>query len=116
MKWTRALIPSTNLFDQLPAQLPVELIETLASAHNLRIERILSKGHASPPDFWYDQSQHESVLLLQGAARLQFDSGVVDLKPGDFITISAHQRHRVDWTDPDVVTIWLAIFYEDSCA
>jgi cupin 2 domain-containing protein len=102
----------TNLFD-IPANLPGELIETLLPAENIRIERIVSRGHGLPPDLWYDQDQHEWVLLVRGAARLRFDDGTIELKPGDFINIAAHKRHRVDWTTPAEPTIWLAIHYSE---
>lgn len=100
-----------NRYATLPAQLPDELVQTLHSTEHLRIERIVSQGHASPPDFWYDQAEHEWVLLIQGAARLRLDDEVVELKPGDFLNIPAHRRHRVEWTSPDQQTIWLAIHY-----
>ena len=104
----------SNLYDDVPIALPQELTQVLFAAQNVRIERIVSHGQASPPGFWYDQADHEWVVLLAGAARLQFDDGVVDLKPGDFIEIPAHRRHRVEWTTPDVPTIWLAVFYGDE--
>ncbi len=100
-----------NRYATLPAQLPDEVVQTLHSTEHLRIERIVSQGHASPPDFWYDQAEHEWVLLIQGAARLRLDDEVVELKPGDFLDIPAHRRHRVEWTSPDQQTIWLAIHY-----
>ncbi|MBN1587264.1 MAG: phosphoribosylaminoimidazole carboxylase [Candidatus Omnitrophica bacterium] len=91
-----------------------ELIEVLAEGKNVRIERIVSRGHASPPDFWYDQDTHEFVLLVQGEARLVFEEGpeLVYLKAGDFLDIPAHRKHRVDWTLPDQDTVWLAVHYE----
>lgn len=101
----------SNLFDELPNPLPQELTQVLLSARHVRIERIVSHGHCSPADFWYDQAEHEWVLLLTGAARLQFEDGIVALKPGDFIEIPAHCRHRVDWTTPDEPTIWLTVFH-----
>lgn len=104
----------SNLFDDVPADLPQELTHLLLAAQHVRIERIVSHGHSSPPDFWYDQTEHEWVLLLAGAARLQFEEGVVALRPGDFINIPAHRRHRVEWTTPDEPTIWLAVFYGAS--
>ena len=66
----------TNLFD-IPANLPGELIETLLRAENLRIEHIVSRGHTSPPDFWYDQDRHDWALLIQGRARPRFEDEVV---------------------------------------
>ena len=96
----------------LPAHLPEELIQTLLSTPHLRIERIVSQGHASPPEFWYDQTEDEWVLLMQGAARLRLDDEIIELKPGDFLNIPAHRKHRVEWTSPDELTIWLAIHYQ----
>jgi len=101
----------TNLLADLPAQLPEELIQTLFASPQLRIERIVSKAQASLPGFWYDQDEHEWVLLIQGAARLRFDDEVIELKPGDFLNIPAHRKHRVEWTSPGELTIWLAIHY-----
>ena len=101
----------TNLLADLPAQLPEELIQTLHSTPQVRIERIISQGHVSLPGFWYDQAEDEWVLLIQGAARLRMDDGLVELKPGDFLNIPAHRKHRVEWTSPDELTIWLAIYY-----
>ena len=80
------------------------------AAKDLRIERIVSRGHASPDGFWYDQESSEWVLLVAGAARLRFEGEEpLHLKPGDYVHIPAHRRHRVEWTDPDAATIWLAI-------
>jgi cupin 2 domain-containing protein len=101
-----------NLFAGIPNQLSTELFTTLLSAGHVRIERIVSRGHASLPDFWYDQDENEFVLLVTGAARLQFEDRVIEMKPGDCINIPAHQRHRVEWTTQDEQTIWLAVFYE----
>ena len=104
---------TTNLFADLPANLPDELLTTLLNAANIRIERIVSHGHVSPEGFWYDQDEHEWVIVLQGAARLRFEDSVVEMKPGDFVNIPAHKRHRVEWTTPDELTIWLAVFYKN---
>jgi cupin 2 domain-containing protein len=103
-----------NLFADLPKQLPEEVITSLLESPALRIERIVSQGHASPPGFWYDQPEHEWVVLLKGAARLRFEDEVLHMNPGDFIHIPAHKKHRVDWTWPDEPTIWLAIHYGTS--
>lgn len=105
---------TSNLFTDLPSNLPDELFTTLLNAANLRIERIVSHGHASPEGYWYDQDQHEWVIVLQGAARLSFEGAVQLLYPGDYINIPAHQRHRVDWTMPDEPTVWLAVFYGEA--
>ena len=102
---------TVNLFTEFPAQLPAELVTTLLQAADVRIERIISQGHASPADFWYDQGQSEWVIVLKGAARLQFEDGMIEMKVGDFINIPAHRKHRVEWTTPDEPTVWLAVHY-----
>ena len=102
-----------SMFASLPPELPEELFDTLASSGNVRIERIVSRGHASPPDFWYDQDTDEFVLLVKGRAGLSIEGGAgpIILEPGEYIIIKAHVRHRVDWTDPAGDTIWLAVHY-----
>lgn len=102
-----------NLFDDLPQHLPNEVVQTLLRAADVRIERIISHGHASPEGFWYDQAQHEWVIVLKGAARLRFEDEVLEMKPGAFINIPAHKKHRVDWTTPDEPTVWLGVRYGD---
>lgn len=103
-----------NLFSDIPTALPDELVETLLTAESIRVERIVSHGHASPAGFWYDQEQHEWVVLLQGQAKLFFegDDKPLEMQPGDFINIPAHKRHRVEWTTPSEPTIWLAVYYK----
>lgn len=88
----------------------------LVQAPGLRIERIVSRGQASPPGFWYDQPEDEWILLVQGAARLRIQSSTgeeqtIELRPGDFRLLPAHQLHRVEWTTPDEATVWLAVFF-----
>jgi len=102
-----------NLFTDIPTDLRDELIEPLLESSGFRIERIVSKGHSSPKGFWYDQDDNEWVILLRGEAILHFeqDGGSITLKPGDSIHIDAHRRHRVEWTDPEQETIWLAVHY-----
>ena len=100
-----------NLFANIPSSLPEELVEAILSKPNVRIERIVTQGQSSPEGFWYDQDQSEFVVVLQGAARLRFEDGEVEMKPGSFIDIPAHKRHRVEWTSPDEQTIWLAVYY-----
>ena len=54
-----------NLFADLPASLPEELVEVLAEGRHVRIERIVSTGQASPDGFWYDQDETEWVCVLR---------------------------------------------------
>jgi cupin 2 domain-containing protein len=106
---------SGNIFAALPAQKSAEeLFEVLLSkaGNGVRIERIVSQGHVSADNDWYDQNQDEWVLLLQGEAVLLIEQrGEIRLGPGDYVNISAHVRHRVVWTHPDQQTVWLAVFY-----
>ncbi|MGD9738960.1 MAG: cupin domain-containing protein [Bauldia sp.] len=102
-----------NLFDGRraePGTSPEEVTELLARP-GVRIERIVSTGQSSPDGFWYDQAADEWVVLLAGAARLQVEGEAAPrtLEPGDYLVIPAHCRHRVDWTDPAAVTVWLAV-------
>ncbi len=102
-----------NLFANVPESLPQELVEDLLAGHHFRVERIVSKGHRSPDGFWYDQSEHEWVVVLQGQALLQVEGepNSIALSAGMCINLPAHVKHRVEWTDEEVETIWLAIFY-----
>ncbi|MBY7794234.1 cupin domain-containing protein [Vibrio fluvialis] len=103
-----------NLFETIPAELLNEQFTDLLRHHHVRIERILSKGHTSPESGWYDQDEHEWVLVLQGCGTVEFDNGEsTTLNVGDYLNIPAHTRHKVCYTSPDQVTLWLAIFYQD---
>ncbi len=105
-----------NLFANVPSGMPEELIEVLLASREVRIERIVSHGHAQNESFWYDQPWHEWVVVLQGMARLRFEDEcpLREMHAGDFINIPAHRRHRVEWTTPDQPTVWLAIHYAES--
>jgi cupin 2 domain-containing protein len=97
----------------LPNPATAERVDAVLSRPGLRIERIVCWGQASPDGFWYDQAEGEWVLVISGAARLRFEDETDAhlLGPGDWVDIAPHRRHRVDWTDPTVATIWLAVFY-----
>ena len=104
--------PRKNLLSALPADLRAEVFEEVLRAESVRIERIVSRGHTSPESGWYDQDEHEWVLVLEGAAVLAFDDGSeVRLGAGDHVNLPAHRRHRVAWTAPENATVWLAVFY-----
>jgi cupin 2 domain-containing protein len=103
-----------NVFDDMPpTAAETEAIDVLVETENVRIERIVSRGQASPEDFWYDQDRNEWVALLSGKAALLLDGEpeAVVLDPGDHIVIPAHRKHRVLWTDRERDTVWLAVFY-----
>jgi len=101
-----------NIFSSLPDKLEHELFEELLCHKNIRIERIVSQGHTSPKNDWYDQQENEWVIILEGSGSILFESGEeVNLKKGDYLDIPAHTRHKVIRTDPNNITIWLAIHY-----
>jgi len=101
-----------NIFDAIPKNLEAEVFERLVDSNGIRIERIVSKGHKSPKSGWYDQDQNEWVIVLRGEAILSFSDGsTITLNEGDFTNIQAHIKHKVKWTDPNIETIWLAVYY-----
>ncbi|MBN1625469.1 MAG: cupin domain-containing protein [Deltaproteobacteria bacterium] len=102
-----------NFFKNISGNLKEELTEVILEQGSVRIERIVSMGHASPPGFWYDQDRDEFVILLKGSAGLLFDGKdeISIMAPGDYVNIPARTRHRVEWTDKSVETVWLAMYY-----
>lgn len=107
---------SANLFTPrtLHAGTPEhETFDDLLRRPGVRIERIVSAGHSSPPGFWYDQPHGEWVVVLKGSAGLLFENEPAPrtLYPGNFVDIPAGRRHRVEWTDRTMPTIWLAVHY-----
>jgi len=104
-----------NIFKSLPSETTNEVFDVLLQNKNIRIERIVSKGHSSPAAGWYDQEDNEWVLVLQGTGTILFADGrQVTLSKGDILHIPAHEKHRVAWTDPDRLTIWLAVYYSGN--
>lgn len=102
-----------NIYANIPLAIPEEICQELFQSASFKIERIISKGQATPPNFWYDQPKNEWIILLQGKAGLLFAENhrMIELKPGDYLNIPAHCRHRVEYTDMAGETIWLAIHY-----
>jgi cupin 2 domain-containing protein len=100
-----------NLFAAVSARLEQEETTILVELPGARIERIVSTAQASPPGFWYDQDWTEWVFVLTGSAGLliagEAESRI--LAPGDYVEIPPHIRHRVEWTDADEPTVWLAV-------
>lgn len=103
-----------NILTDIPAQLPKELFTSLLKNEQLQIERIVSRGHRNAQDEWYDQTNDEWIILIQGKATLEFSgqAELTTLKAGDYLLIPAHCRHRVEWTDPKKETIWLAVHFK----
>jgi cupin 2 domain-containing protein len=103
-----------NLFIDLQSVRSEETIETLLESGEFTLERIVSTGQATPEGKWYDQERDEWVILLSGGAGLFFEGEdeVKVLGSGDYLLIPAHSRHRVEWTDKRVPTVWLALYYK----
>jgi cupin 2 domain-containing protein len=114
----QATMVLTNLLSSLPDATVGEITEVLLSARGVRLERIASQGQVSPPGYWYDQDEAEWVLVLSGSARLAIAGEREDrlLREGDALFLPAHCRHRVTWTDPDIPTVWLALFIDPALA
>ncbi len=108
-------VQAGNLFADISATgAEDEEFSEILARPGLKIERIVSHGHASPPGFWYDQPQNEWVIVLKGSARLRFEdeAGERALAAGDHVFIPAGKRHRVEWTSAEEPTVWLAVHFE----
>ncbi|MBI3125232.1 MAG: cupin domain-containing protein [Ignavibacteriales bacterium] len=102
-----------NIFAEIPDTLPEEVFEKITEGKDFFVERIISDGHTSPPNFWYDQETNEFIMLMSGSAKILYDDGnSFSLSPGDYLIIPAHQKHRVEETDKTQKTIWLAAHYK----
>lgn len=106
-------VATGNLYHDVPPTLSQEQVCRLLATPDLRIERIVSTGQESPPDFWYDQDWAEWVLVLAGTAGLLIEGEAAPrrLERGSFVHLGPHVRHRVAWTDPAVPTVWLVIHH-----
>ncbi len=105
-----------NIFNRIPKDIPNEIFEEIVSSKRCRIQRIISKGQSTSDGQWYDQDQAEWVILLQGSAGLLFEGSdnLINLQPGDYLHIPANAKHRVEWTDQNQETIWLAVRYNSQ--
>ena len=111
------MIESGNVFAGIPGAQKAEAAEeitALLTTPNVRIERIVSHGHTSPADFWYDQPQAEWVIVLAGSAAVAFEGEASPrtLRSGDHLHIPAHTRHRVVSTGAGEPTVWLAVHHQ----
>jgi cupin 2 domain-containing protein len=102
-----------NLFTHITQASESEVFETLLLTDDLKLERVVSTGQATPPGQWYDQDRDEWVVLLSGSAGLLFDGEreIRVMQPGDYLLVPAHTRHRVEWTATGAETVWLALHY-----
>ncbi|WP_342740360.1 cupin domain-containing protein [Bradyrhizobium sp. B117] len=104
----------TDVADVSAANIGEEAFSEILARPGLKIERIISQGQTSPPGFWYDQAWNEWVIVLKGRATLQFEHKLAarSLGVGDYVFIPARKRHRVEWTEPQQPTVWLAVHFE----
>ncbi len=105
-----------NIFPGIKNQSPEEIFEPIIKTNQFKIERIISSGQSTDKGNWYDQDVDEWVILLKGSVGLLFESNneKIIMKPGDYINIPAHQKHRVEWTVADEETIWLSVRYRNE--
>ncbi|CAG1020137.1 hypothetical protein MTYM_00082 [Methylococcales bacterium] len=104
-----------NLFDCLSVERGFERFDVLVEAEALTLERIVSHGHSTPLGEWYEQERSEWVVLLKGAAGLliEGEQEILTLMPGDYVYLPARLRHRVEWTEDNTETVWLALHHRD---
>jgi cupin 2 domain-containing protein len=110
---SKMVIEMGSLFKDIPPELPEEIFDTICATDSVKIERIVSRQHASPEGFWYDQDRNEFVLVVKGSAglKLEGEDDLVVLKTGDYMNIGSHVKHRIEWTDASCDTIWLSVYY-----
>ncbi len=100
-----------NIIQELPDKIAVEHFETITTGHNVRIERIVSNENTTKEGEWYDQSQTEWVIAVEGSGSIEFEEGrSLTLNKGDHLLIEKQECRRVTRTDPN--TIWLAVHCE----
>lgn len=105
-----------NIYELANVAIENEQFDTLLTKCNVTIERIVSHGQATPEGEWYDQDWGEWVLILEGRAGLLLsgDHDVTVMQKGDSIFLPANTKHRVEWTDDTLPTIWLAVHIRDK--
>ena len=108
----RKIMDVGNIFESIPNAMKDEVIESLIESKVVKIERIISKGHASPKAGWYEQDQDEWVIILRGSAIIKFENTEpLSINEGGYINIPAGTKHKVLWTDSEIETVWLAVHY-----
>jgi cupin 2 domain-containing protein len=95
-----------NLYQSSKPSPGSEVFTTLFQNKTIRVESIRSWLKDSGE--WYDQSEDEWVVLIEGKARLEIGGETLTLEKGDCLFIPSHQRHRVLWTSEDA--LWLGVF------
>lgn len=90
-----------------------EIFEGIIQNDKFQLERIISKGQATPAGEWLSQDKDEWVILLSGSAGILFEGETepLILNPGDYLLIQANTKHRVEWTNDKTETVWLALHF-----
>ena len=112
-----ASVPAiNNFFAKIPENLEEEYFEKLLKNEHFSLERIISEGQITPIGTWLCEDTNEWVILLSGSAKIQFklSGSTLSLHPGDHFTIPAGTYHRVEWTDPNAKTVWLAMHFDSK--
>ena len=90
-----------------------EYTEIILAGDDWRLERIISCGQISPKDFWYEQSEDEWVMVIQGMGEIMWEDGSrCLLNKGEYVLIPKICKHRVSMTSVDLECIWLALFHK----
>jgi len=98
-----------NIYELPPFPLTEEVTTILTENENVRIERIISTGQVSD---WYDQTETEFVVLLEGNAIIEYENGKnFAMSKGDTLLIPPHERHRVSYTSSEPPCVWFCVFY-----
>ncbi|MGA2298938.1 MAG: cupin domain-containing protein [FCB group bacterium] len=107
------MIEIKNIFSEIPTDLSQEIFHDIIKNNNFKLEKIISTGQSTPAGQWLEEAQNEWVILLKGSAELLFENNMqkIKLKPGDYLFIPSYTKHRVETTDKEKETIWLALHY-----
>ena len=115
-RWGEPTLPticSDNLFGSPLPALGEESERVLQSGESWCLKLIVSNQFKSPDGFWYDQDEDEWLLLLKGSARLRLENPeqIIDLSAGDHLYLPSRRRHRIERTDPQPGTVWIALYW-----
>ncbi len=106
-------LKTRNLLADIADAEMAETFETIVKSGRLLIERIVSRGQTTPAGEWCCQEKDEWVMVLAGRAELLLEGEALQrMETGDAVLIQAGCRHRVEWTDPDLNTVWLAVHFD----
>ncbi len=88
---------SNIILSDVPSSIPDEIFNDIIATENVRIERILSHGHSSPEQGWYDQDENEWVMVLEGQGVIEFEDGRVTTNAKGITSILPYLRNLGSW-------------------